>query len=132
MKTIFTVGVYDLLHLGHILLFKRARELGDKLIVAVQDGEYVKKYKPGADLFYSTEIRVFMVKSLRYVDEVVIYKDVDAIIRQVDFDIFVTGPDQCHKGFQKAIEWCDNNGKEHIVLERTEGISSSELRIIKK
>lgn len=37
MKTVLTFGVYDLLHIGHILLFKRARELGDRLVVAVQD-----------------------------------------------------------------------------------------------
>ena len=47
MKKILTFGVYDMLHIGHMLLFKRAKELGDYLIVAVQDGECILKYKPG-------------------------------------------------------------------------------------
>jgi len=44
------------------------------------------------------------------------------------FDVFVTGPNQSHAGFQKAIRWCEEHGKEHIVLSRTSGISSSELK----
>ena len=47
---------------------------------------------------------------------------------EVDFDVFVTGPDQCHAGFQKAIQWCEEHKKEHIVLGRTDGVSSSELK----
>ena len=45
-----------------------------------------------------------------------------------DFDVFVTGPDQNHAGFQTAIKWCQQNGKEHVILSRTEGISSSLLK----
>ena len=55
-------------------------------------------------------------------------KTVDKIIKEVDFDVFITGPDQCHDGFKRAIEWCEANGKEHIVLGRTDGVSSSELK----
>ena len=69
-----------------------------------------------------------MIKSVRYVDEVITYEDVDEIVKNVNFDVFVTGPDQCHIGFQKAIKWCEEHGKEHIVLSRTDGISSSELK----
>ena len=69
-----------------------------------------------------------MIKSIRYVDEVITYTDVDKIVQEVDFDVFVTGPDQCHQGFQKAIAWCEEHGKEHIVLGRTSGVSSSELK----
>ena len=43
MNKIVTFGVYDLLHIGHVLLFKRAKELGDYLIVAVQDDEVIKE-----------------------------------------------------------------------------------------
>ena len=61
-------------------------------------------------------------------DEVITYTDVDKIVQEVDFDVFVTGPDQCHDGFQRAIKWCEEHGKEHIVLSRTDGVSSSELK----
>jgi glycerol-3-phosphate cytidylyltransferase-like family protein len=86
------------------------------------------EYKPQAKVMNSTEERKYMIKAIRYVDEVITYTDVDKIVKDVDFDVFVTGPDQCHEGFQKAIRWCEENGKEHIVLGRTDGISSSELK----
>lgn len=125
---VHTVGVYDLLHKGHVELFRRAKGLGDYLIVAAQDGDFILKYKPTAKVLNSTEDRKYMIKSIRYVDEVITYEDVDQIVQNVDFDIFVTGPDQSHAGFQKAIRWCEEHGKEHIVLARTDGVSSSELK----
>ena len=127
-KKVLTVGVYDLLHKGHVELYRRAKGLGDYLIVAAQDSEYILKYKPNARVLNSTEDRKYMIKSIRYVDEVITYTDVDQIVQQVDFDIFVTGPDQTHEGFRRAIQWCEDHGKEHIVLGRTDGVSSSELK----
>ena len=127
-KKVLTVGVYDLLHKGHVELYRRAKGLGDYLIVAVQDSNFILKYKPTAQMMNSTEDRKYMIKSIRYVDEVITYTDVDKIVQEVDFDVFVTGPDQCHAGFQRAIQWCEEHGKEHTVLARTEGISSSELK----
>lgn len=127
-RRIFTVGVYDIIHKGHVELYRRAKGLGDYLIVAVQDSDYILKYKPDSKILNSTEDRVYMVQSVRYVDEAIVYDDVDRIIRDVDFDVFVTGPDQCHDGFRRAIEWCESHGKEHIVLGRTSGVSSSQLK----
>lgn len=127
-KRILTVGVYDIIHKGHVELFRRAKGLGDYLIVAAQDSDFILKYKPQAKVMNSTEDRKYMIKSIRYVDEVITYTDVDKIVQEVDFDVFVTGPDQCHEGFQRAIKWCEENGKEHIVLGRTDGVSSSELK----
>lgn len=128
MKRVLTFGVYDMLHIGHVLLFKRAKALGDYLIVAVQDGDCILKYKPGTEMVYTTEERLYMVSIVRYVDEVVTYRDVDVDIKNIDFDVFVVGEDQKHAGFQRAMEWCRENGKEVVVLTRTEGISSTLLR----
>lgn len=127
-KKVLTVGVYDLIHKGHVELYRRAKGLGDYLIVATQDGDFILKYKPTAKVLNSTEDRKYMIKSIRYVDEVITYTDVDKIVQEVEFDVFVTGPDQCHDGFQRAIKWCEEHGKEHIVLGRTVGVSSSELK----
>lgn len=127
-KKVLTVGVYDLLHKGHVELYRRAKGLGDYLIVAAQDSDFILKYKPTAKVLNSTEDRKYMIKAIRYVDEVITYTDVDKIVQEVDFDVFVTGPDQCHEGFQRAIQWCEEHGKEHIVLGRTDGVSSSELK----
>lgn len=127
-KKVLTVGVYDLLHKGHVELYRRAKGLGDYLIVAVQDSDFILKYKPTAKVLTSTEDRKYMIKSIRYVDEVITYTDVDKIVQEVDFDVLVTGPDQCHAGFQRTIQWCEEHGKEHTVLARTDGVSSSELK----
>ena len=130
MIKILTFGVYDMLHIGHILLFKHAKELFTdcSLIVAVQDSETILKYKPNTKIINNTEERLFMVRSIRYVDQVVTYKDVDMDIKRIDFDIFVKGPDQNHEGFQRAVKWCEENSKKVVVIPRTEGISSSFLR----
>lgn len=128
MKKVLTVGVYDLIHIGHVNLFRRAKALGDFLTVAVQSSEVVHKYKPEAKLVYNTEERMYMVRAIRYVDDVIIYSNVDEIVETTNFDILVTGPDQIHNGFQRAIQWCKDNDKQIIVLPRTEGISSSWLK----
>jgi glycerol-3-phosphate cytidylyltransferase-like family protein len=69
-----------------------------------------------------------MVESIKYVDEVITYKAVDDIVKQVDYDILATGPDQNHSGFQNAIQWTKEHGKESVILARTEGISTSWLK----
>ena len=127
-KTALTFGVYDMMHIGHILLFKRAKEQGDRLVVAVQDGDSILKYKPDTRIIYTTEERLYMVSTIRYVDDVVTYRDVDRDILDIDFDVLVLGQDQNHPGFQRAVEWCRENGKEVVRLPRTEGISSTLLR----
>ncbi|KAB4246770.1 MULTISPECIES: adenylyltransferase/cytidyltransferase family protein [Bacteroides] len=128
MKKVLTVGVFDLLHIGHIELFRKAKALGDYLIVAVQDSDYVFQFKPDASLVYSTEERCYMVSAIRYVDEVVVYRNVGNIVDEVDFDIFAKGPDQSHVGFQRVVDYCGENDKTVVVMPRTEGISSSELK----
>ena len=128
MKKVLTVGVFVLLHIGHIELFRKAKALGDYLIVAVQDSDYVFQFKPDASLVYSTEERCYMVSAIRYVDEVVVYRNVGNIVDEVDFDIFAKGPDQSHVGFQRVVDYCGENDKTVVVMPRTEGISSSELK----
>lgn len=136
MITVLTFGVYDMLHIGHVLLFKHAKELFPneecRLVVAVQNEGNVLKYKPEAKMVYSTEERIFMVSALRYVDQVITYDDVDVDIKNVAFDVFAKGPDQNHAGFQRAVEWCRQNGKQVVVIPRTEGISSTLLREYRK
>lgn len=121
-----------MLHIGHILLFKHAKELFPnddcQLIVAVQDSDYILKYKPDTQMVYTTEERMFMVGAVRWVDKVVSYRDVDEDIRKIDFDVFAKGPDQLHAGFLRAIKWCEENGKQVVVIPRTDGISSTMLR----
>lgn len=128
MKKVVTFGVYDYFHLGHLRLFKNAKALGDYLIVAVQDGNYILKTKPNAKVMYTTEERKELVGALRVVDEVVDYTDVDVTIKTLDFDVFAIGEDQKHEGLQRAIKWCEDNGKEVVRMRRTPGICSSEIK----
>lgn len=128
MKKILTVGVFDYFHYGHLRLFKRAKALGDYLIVAVQEGDYILRYKPEANVIYSTEQRIEIISALNVVDEVITYTDVDKIVKDVDFDVFVVGGDQNHAGFRRAEAWCKEHGKEIVCLSRTEGISSSDIK----
>lgn len=128
MKKIITFGVFDLLHYGHILLFKKCKMAGDYLIVAVQSDDQVTVNKPNCNLVLGQNERVELVKSISYVDEVVIYNQIDETIQDIDFDILAVGPDQNNQHFKKAIEFVKSLNKEVIVLPRTENISSSKLR----
>lgn len=131
MKTVLTVGVFDLLHWGHFELFRRCKKLAGtdgRLIVAVQEDSVVTKYKPQTKLVYDWDKRVKMIRALRYVDDVVPYDDIDESIKKIDFDIFAIGGDQVHSGFQRAVQWCKDNGREVVRLSRTEGVSSSKIR----
>ena len=130
-KAVLTVGVFDLLHWGHFELFRRCKELAGpsgRLIVAVQEDAIVTKYKPQTKLVYDWDKRVKMIRALRYVDDVVPYGDIDESIKKIDFDVFAIGGDQMHSGFQRAVKWCEDNGKEVVRLSRTEGVSSSKIR----
>lgn len=128
MKRVITVGVFDYFHLGHLRLFENAKRLGDYLIVAVQDDDSILKTKPDAKKLYTTKQRTDLVKALRVVDEVIVYRDVDTILPTVDFDIFAVGENQDHAGFQRAIRWCENHHREVVRIPRTPGISSSDIK----
>lgn len=128
MKKILTVGVYDYFHLGHLRLYKQCKEHGDYLIVAVQEGDYILKFKPNAKVLYSTDERMELVESIGIVDEVITYQSVDEIVKDVDFDVFAVGEDQNHDGFQRAIKWCKEHGKEVVILKRTPNICSSQIK----
>lgn len=129
MNKILTFGVYDYLHLGHLRLFKQCKKYGDYLIVAVQNGDYIRKFKPEAKILYSTDERVEMLEALRIVDEVVVYDTVSIeTLEKIDFSILALGED--HKGgrFDEVEEWCNQNGKKVVRLKRTPGICSSDIK----
>ena len=63
-------------------------------------------------------------------DAIVFNDDIDVDIKQIDFDVWVKGPDQEHSGFQKAIDYCKKNNKEIFIMNRTEGISSTYIKNI--
>ena len=126
MNRVLTFGVYDYFHLGHLRLFKQCKEYGDYLIVAVQDGDYIKKYKPDVNILYSTEERVEIIEALKVVDRVVVYQIVCTdFLETIDFEVLALGEDHVGERFDKIVEWCDTNGKKVVRLKRTKGISST-------
>src|SRR5690625_5523216 len=69
MKKVITYGTFDLLHKGHIHLLRRAKELGDYLIVALSTDEF--NARKGKKAYYDYEHRKIVVEAVRYVDEVI-------------------------------------------------------------
>ena len=123
MKKVITYGTYDLLHVGHINLLRRARELGDYLIVVVSSDEFnaIKNKKA----YYSFEDRKKILEAIKYVDEVLPeytweQKIDDVVNNQVD--VFVMGDDWKGK-FDFLKEYC-----EVVYLPRTEGISTTKIK----
>lgn len=129
MKKILTFGVFDFFHLGHLRLFKQCKEQADYLIVAIQDGDYILKYKPDANVMYTTDERKEMIEAIKIVDQVIIYNDVSPdTLATIDFDILALGEDHVGERFQIVEKWCKLNGKEIVRLKRTQGICSSEIK----
>ena len=129
MTKILTFGVYDYFHLGHLRLFKQCKEHADYLIVAVQDGNSILKFKPDAKILYTTEERVEILKSLKCVDEVIVYDSLcPEYLETVDFDILALGEDHVGGRFDIAYDWCMEHGKDVVRLKRTPGICSSEIK----
>ena len=123
MKTVITYGTFDLFHIGHVNLLKRARSLGDKLIVAVSTDEF--NQSKGKTTLVPYEHRIAILESCRYVDVVIpesnwAQKKHDIVEHQVD--TFVMGDDWRGK-FDELSELC-----EVVYLERTKDISSSAMK----
>ncbi len=124
MKKVITYGTYDLLHQGHINLLRRAKELGDYLIVGVTSDSY-DRGRGKLNVRNNVLERVEAVKATGFADEVIIEdylgQKIDDILRY-DIDIFAIGSDWEGK-FDYLNEYC-----QVIYLPRTEGISSTMLR----
>lgn len=123
LKKVITYGTYDLLHIGHINLLKRAKSLGDFLIVAISTDEF--NMIKGKKAYYSYEMRKSMLESLKYVDLVIpenTWEQKIEDVRNHDVDLFVMGSDWEGK-FDFLKGFCDV-----IYLNRTEGISTTKIK----
>lgn len=94
MVKVITYGTFDLLHYGHINLLRRAKELGDYLVVAISTDEF--NAIKGKKSYFSYEKRKLMLEAIKYVDEVIEENTWDQKISDVvnnNIDIFVMGDD---------------------------------------
>jgi len=100
MKIIFTNGCFDILHPGHIELLKYARSLGDHLIVGIDSDSRIQIKKGLIRPINNSNIRVEMLKAIRYVDSVHIFNDDDELINLVKYcspHVMVVGSDWKNK-----------------------------------
>ena len=95
-RVIWTNGCFDILHRGHIALFKHAKSLGSKLYIGIDSDEKVKKDKGSDRPFNNVQDRKEVLESIKYIDGVFIFNDtqgLDDLIRVVGPDIMVIGSD---------------------------------------
>lgn len=123
MKKVITYGTFDVLHYGHINLLKRARALGDYLIVALSSDKFntVKNKKS----YYTYEQRKSILEACRYVDLIIPENDWEqkvSDIKKYQADIFVMGDDWKGK-FDYLKDYC-----EVVYLPRTPDVSSTQTK----
>ena len=125
MKRILTYGTFDLLHFGHIEILRRAKALGDYLVVAVSTDEFnaIKNKKAYHD--YAT--RKKMLEAVRYVDLVIPEKDWSQKrddVKKYEIDTVVMGSDwEGNENFEKLKDLC-----EVVYLPRTDNISTTKIK----
>lgn len=125
MKRILTYGTFDLLHYGHIRLLKRAKEMGDYLIVALSTDEFNEKKNKKA--YHNYETRKKMLEAIRYVDLVIPENTWEQKIDDVKkyfVDVVVMGSDwKDNENFENLRPYCEVK-----YLNRTEGISTTKIK----
>ncbi|PEE65614.1 glycerol-3-phosphate cytidylyltransferase [Bacillus thuringiensis] len=123
MRRVLTYGTFDLLHYGHINLVRRAKDLGDYLIVGISTDEF--NALKGKESYFKFEERKMLLESIRYVDLVISEntweQKVEDIIKY-EIDVFVMGDDWKGK-FDFLKEYC-----EVVYLPRTEDISTTQIK----
>lgn len=125
MKRIMTYGTFDLLHYGHINLLKRAKDLGDYLIVGLSTDEFNRNAKH-KECYFSFEERKQLLEAVRYVDLVIPEESWDQKKRDVHkycVDAFVIGDD-----WEGKFDFLKDEGIEVIYLSRTPEISTTRIK----
>lgn len=124
MKKVITYGTFDLLHYGHINLLRRAKELGDYLIVALSTDDFNWKQKQKRS-YFTYEQRKGLLEAIRYVDLVIpeeSWEQKISDVREFRVDTFVMGDDWKGK-FDFLKEYC-----EVVYLPRTPEISTTQIK----
>ncbi len=125
MKKVITYGTFDLFHVGHLNLLKRAKELGDYLIVAVSTDEFNEREKNKKTFIPYTE-RAAIIEAIRYVDNVIPENSWDQKIHDIKtygVDVFAIGDDWTGK-----FDFLKEFSCEVIYIPRTPNISTTILK----
>ncbi len=125
----YTTGVFDMFHIGHLNILKRAKELCDHLIVGVSTDELVQSYKGKTPIIPFKE-RIEIVRAIRYVDEVIPQTSMNKYEawEKLHFNVLFHGSDWKNSGMYNDItEQLKRVGVEVVFLPHTEGVSSTLL-----
>ena len=125
MKIVWVNGCFDILHRGHIELFKYAYSLGDYVVVGIDADNRIKKSKGDSRPFNKEEDRKFMLESIKYIDRVVVFQtssELRGMINHFKPDIMVVGSD--YKG-KEVIG--SEYAKEVKFFERIGGYSTTKI-----
>lgn len=125
----YTTGVFDMFHIGHLNILKRAKAQCDFLIVGVSTDENVQSYKNKKPIIPFSE-RIEIVKAIRYVDQVVPQTSMDkfAAWEELKFDALFHGSDwKNSEMYNKLIAQFSEVGVDVVFLPHTEGVSSTLL-----
>ena len=128
--TVYTVGTFDLLHIGHLDLLEYCKTLGDKFVVGVASDEVVASYKRNVPVIPLAE-RMRMLKSLECVDDVVSYDKLEYVTqcKEVDADIFVIGEDWGDKPHNIAVEkYLKSKGARIVQVSYNPQTSSTKIK----
>ncbi|MDB4631079.1 adenylyltransferase/cytidyltransferase family protein [Pseudomonadales bacterium] len=127
---VYTVGTFDLLHVGHLALLEFCRTLGDVVIVGVASDRVVNSYKPNVPVI-PLDQRVEMLEALRCVDIVRPYHKLEytSACKELDVDIFVIGEDWGKKSHNLEVEsYLKNKGKKIIQVMYNPRTSSTAIK----
>ena len=127
---IYTSGVFDMLHPGHLAILRRARALGEQLVVGVQEDASVEAQK-GMRPIMSTRERTTMLRALPFVDDVITYSNIDQrpILRRLSPHVMVQGGDWYRTGDRsKIVDYARRHGIRIVVLPYTKGVSSTAIK----
>ena len=125
----YTTGVYDLFHIGHLNILKRAKEQCDFLIVGVSTDELVQSYKNKTPVIPFAE-RMAIVEAIKYVDKVVPQTSMDKLLawKELHFDAMFHGDDWKNSAMYDEYEkQFDAIGVTLVFLPHTQGTSSTEI-----
>ncbi len=126
----YTTGVFDLFHVGHLNILRRAKEMCEYLIVGVSTDEVVRSYKEHGPVIPYEE-RAAIVAAIRYVDRVVPQTGLNKVdaFHELHFDALFHGSDwQNSPLYNEVSKTMAALGVEMVFLPHTEGVSSTEIR----
>lgn len=128
--TVYTVGTFDLLHVGHLALLEYCKTLGNKFVVGVASDEVVGSYKRNVPVIPLKQ-RMEMLKALKCVDDVISYDKLEYVTncKELNNDIFVIGEDWGDAPHNIAVEkYLKSKGKQIIQVSYNPLTSSTKIK----